>query len=134
MKKFIFAIPLVFTLGFGGIAQAAMLDDDTQKIYINGSSTDYGTGTSRISDMTNGTILALGTTTYIGASSVYVKVEAGVDGSYAQPVIKSSSSDSVGGSVNLGPKKTSSNFHVYSTHKIYKNGSLVGSTSTKANW
>ncbi|MBT2684885.1 hypothetical protein [Bacillus sp. ISL-37] len=136
MKKAILSLALALpvALSFMSNADAATLDSESKKIYVNGSSWDSGLGESRIYDNSSGTVYALGATTYVGSSSVYVKIEAGVGGNYLPPAYQSTTNDSISIAKSLGPKDYTNPMHVYSTHKIYKNGTLAGSANTSASW
>ncbi|MFD2638403.1 hypothetical protein ACFSW4_05965 [Piscibacillus salipiscarius] len=112
---------------------AETLTEDQTQIPINGSSWDYGLGYSAFNLTSSGSIYVLAQTNYVGASSVYVQIEPGTNGSS----IKRSNS-SAGGSVSItqgmGTYNNSNLYHNYSTHRIYKNGVLAGTGNTSIHW
>jgi len=134
VKKAIFSLSLATSLliGFTADADAATkLKESSKNIVVNGSSIT-GKGLSQIWDF-DGTIKSVGATSHLNASSAYIKVETGVDAN-TQTRTASSATGAVSLTTSLGTKDTSSNYHIYSTHKIYINGNLAATANTSTNW
>jgi len=144
MKKFLVSSILAAGV-FGSVAlpsaDAAILNQQTKNFTLKTNPSDYMQGNSSLADGGGGTVLATGITTLVGngrgtSDSIKVSISAQVTG-WSTPKTNANSSttsNKVSTSVSLGPKDTSRQYGLSSSHTALKGGSVIASGNTWTGW